>query len=112
MLKANPKLLVGSEMIFVITTSLQDLLDQAAQYNDQDVPALDEERAKQQAIVTEQAQKEQEEKHKEMYQASIDEEQYLADMVANQKTREERRREKLQLGTSKDPDVSPGTLSC
>lgn len=105
-LRTKPRTLLGSEMIFEITTSLQDLLDQIAQYTAQDVPALDEERAKQRAVVIQQAQKELEEQQKEKHRVSIEEEQYLAEMVHNQKIREERSREKMQSGTSKDHDAS------
>ncbi|KAI4287854.1 MAG: hypothetical protein L6R35_002883 [Caloplaca aegaea] len=103
-LKAKPRRLLGSEMMFEVTTSLQDLLDQAAQRRVHDVPALDQERANQQAVVTQQAKEKQEEKRKEKHQANIEEEQYLAEMVEKQKTRDERRREKLQSMTSRAPD--------
>lgn len=109
-LRTKPTTLLGSEMMFEITTSLQDLLDQVARYPVQDVPALNEERANQQAVVIQQAQKEQEDKQKEKHQASIEEEQHLAEMVANQKAREERRREKLLSGTSKNLDTTPSKL--
>ncbi|KAI4095599.1 MAG: hypothetical protein LQ344_001530 [Seirophora lacunosa] len=105
LLKTKPRTLLGSEMMFEITTALQDLLDQAAQHRAHDVPALDQERANQQAAVTRQANAKQEEKRKEKHQANIEEEQYLAEMVEKQKTREERRREKLQSVTSQDPDA-------
>lgn len=97
--------------MFEITTALQDLLDQAAQHRAHDVPALDQERANQQAAVTRQANAKQEEKRKEKHQANIEEEQYLAEMVEKQKTREERRREKLQSVTSQDPDAVAGKLA-
>lgn len=110
-LKAKPRRLLGSEMMFEVTTSLQDLLDQAAQRRVHDVPALDQERANQQAVVTQQAKEKQEEKRKEKHQANIEEEQYLAEMVEKQKTRDERRREKLQSITSRAPDSVAGKLA-
>lgn len=105
-LRSSSRALLGSdsEMMFEITSSLQDLLDQAAENKANDVPALDQERANQQAVVLQRAQEEQEEKRKEQQLANIEEEQYLADMVEKQKTREVRRREKLQPATSQDPD--------
>lgn len=110
MLKTIPIPLLGSEMMFEITTSLQDLLDRATSYPAQIVPALNEERANRQAVVLQQAQKAESERQKEKHQATMDEEQYLAEMVVNQKTREEKRREKLTSGTSKDPDADPSKL--
>lgn len=97
-------------MMYEMTSSLQDLLDRTTYYPVQDVPALNEERANREAVVLQQAQKEQAEKQKEKHQATIDEEQYLAEMVANQKSREEKRREKLTSGTSKDSDSDPSKL--
>ncbi|MCJ1313807.1 hypothetical protein MMC25_007487 [Agyrium rufum] len=43
--RTKPKSLVGSEMIFELATSIQDVLEEAAQRHSQTVPALDEERA-------------------------------------------------------------------
>ncbi|KAL8848837.1 MAG: hypothetical protein Q9221_006133 [Calogaya cf. arnoldii] len=103
-LKTKPSTLLGTEMIFEITTSLQDILDQAVQTEAESIPTLDEERANQQAITTQQAQKLQEQKEKEKVQASVEEEQYLQEMVDNQKAREAKRRTKLQTWTSQDPD--------
>lgn len=109
-LKTKPTSMLGSEMMYEITTSLQDVLDRANYHQVQDVPALNEERANREAVVLQQAQKEQAEKQKEKHQATIDEEQYLAEMVANQKSREEKRREKLTSGTSKDSNGDPSKL--
>ncbi|KAL8941474.1 MAG: hypothetical protein Q9216_002202 [Gyalolechia sp. 2 TL-2023] len=94
-LRRRPRALLGSEMIFEITTSLQDILDHAAQNQVQKIPTLEEERANQQAVVTRQVEKAQEEKRKLQHQASVEEEQFLAEMVEKQKTREERRRDKV-----------------
>ncbi|KAL8927956.1 MAG: hypothetical protein Q9208_002031 [Pyrenodesmia sp. 3 TL-2023] len=106
-LKTKPTSMLGSEMMYEITTSLQDVLDRANYHHAQEVPALNEERANREAVVLQQAQKEQAKKQKEKHQATIDEEQYLAEMVANQKSREEKRREKLTSGTSKDSNGDP-----
>ncbi|KAL9026896.1 MAG: hypothetical protein Q9196_004508 [Gyalolechia fulgens] len=105
-LRTKPRTLLGSEMIFEITTSLQDILEHAAQNLVQDVPTLEEERANQQAVVTWQAKKVQEEKRKLQHQASVEEEQYLAEMVERQKAREERRRDRVQTGTCQEPKAS------
>lgn len=103
-LRTKPKTLLGTEMVFEITSSLQDILDQALQTKAESIPTLDEERANQQAIITQQARRLQEEKEKEKLQASVEEEQYLQEMVDNQKAREAKRRIKLQTWTSQDPE--------
>ena len=110
-LKTKPKTLVGTEMIFEITASLQDILDQNLRIQTENVPTLDEERASRQAVITRQAQRLQEEKGKETTRASIEEEQYLQEMVDHQKAREERRRTKMQTCTSQDPEPIPGMLN-
>ncbi|KAI4177787.1 MAG: hypothetical protein LQ343_000251 [Gyalolechia ehrenbergii] len=103
-LRTKPRTLLGSEMIFEITTSLQDVLEHAAQNLAQKVPTLEEERANQQAVVTRQAEKAQEQKRKLQHQTSVEEEQYLAEMVEKQKAREERRRDRVQ--TTQEPNNS------
>ncbi|KAL8671839.1 MAG: hypothetical protein Q9168_003679 [Polycauliona sp. 1 TL-2023] len=103
-LKTKPKTLLGTEMIFEITASLQDILDQALQIKADNVPTLDEERANQQAITTQQARRLQAEKEQEKIQASAEEEQYLQQMVDDQKAREAKKRIKLQTWTSQDPE--------
>lgn len=52
MLRTRPRTLLGSEMIFEITTSLQDILNHAAQDLVQSVPTLEEERVIQQAVLS------------------------------------------------------------
>ncbi|KAL8779085.1 MAG: hypothetical protein Q9213_007113 [Squamulea squamosa] len=110
-LRTKPKTLLGTEMIFEITTSLQDVLDQTMQVKAENLPTLDEERANQQSLLTEQAQRLQEEKEREKAQANVEEEQYLQVMVQNQKAQEEKRRVKLQTWTSQDPEASSRKLN-
>ena len=109
-LKTKPKVLLGTEMIFEITASLQDILDQNPRIQSESVPTLDEERANRQAVITRQAQRLQEEKEKDRIRANMEEERYLQEMVHNQKAREEKRRIKLQTWTSQDPEPLPGKL--
>ena len=45
MIRQKPKTLLGSEMIYDLTTALQDILDDVSQNNAKDLPTLDEERA-------------------------------------------------------------------
>ncbi|KAL8690904.1 MAG: hypothetical protein Q9218_003756 [Villophora microphyllina] len=102
---AKPKALEGAEMIYEISSSLQDILDHAAYNKSESVPTLEEERANQQAVAMQQAQKVEEEQQREKLQASLEEEQYLGEMVRMQKTREEKRREKLQATTRQEQNA-------
>lgn len=104
-ISAKPKALLGSEMIFEITTALQDIIDHAAHGKGENVPTLEEERANQQAAASRMAQKVQEEQQREQIQASIEEEQYLGEMVLLQKSREEKRREKPHAITTQEQDT-------
>lgn len=106
LLLTKPRTLLGAEMIFEITTSLQDILDQALQRRNDNVPTLDEERASQQALITKHAEELEEEKRKVKAQASIEEEQYLQEMVESQKTR----RTRLHAETSQDLEARPSKL--
>ncbi|KAI4204441.1 MAG: hypothetical protein LQ350_001198 [Teloschistes chrysophthalmus] len=103
-ISAKPKALLGSEMIFEITTLLQDIVDHATHGKGEDVPTLEEERAIQQAVASRLALKVQEEQQKEQIQASLEEEQYLGEMVLLQKSREEKRREKPHVVTGQEHD--------
>ena len=103
-LRSRPKALVGSEMIFEITTLLQDTLDHAARAKDQTVLTLEEERANQQAAAIRQAKAEQEQREMRKHQVLVEEEQFLAEMVSTQKVKEEKRREKAH------PENSNATL--
>ncbi|KAL8640931.1 MAG: hypothetical protein Q9228_002205 [Teloschistes exilis] len=105
-LSAKPKALLGSEMIFEITTLLQDIIDHAAHGKGENVPTLEEERAIQQAAASRLAQKAQEEQQKEQIQASLEEEKYLGEMVLLQKSREEKRREKPLVVAGQEQDTN------
>lgn len=111
-LSAKPKALLGSEMIFEITTLLQDIIDHAAHGKGENVPTLEEERAIQQAAASRLAQKVQEEQQKEQIQASLEEEQYLGEMVLLQKSREEKRREKPLVVAGQEQDINQSKSAC
>ncbi|KAL8866670.1 MAG: hypothetical protein Q9174_006161 [Haloplaca sp. 1 TL-2023] len=104
-LSSRPKALVGSEMIFEITTLLQDSLDHAARAKDQTVLTLEEERANQQAAAIRQAKVEQEQREVKKHQVLVEEEQYLAEMVSTQRAKEDKRREKVQTESG---NANPG----
>ncbi|KAL8843154.1 MAG: hypothetical protein Q9170_000284 [Blastenia crenularia] len=101
-LTTKARTLLGSEMIFEVTTSLQDVLDRSAQTAGHNVPTLEEERASQQAVVHQEAKKAQEKRRQLQHEASVEEEQYLAEMVEKQKVRDERRRDKPQAEINQD----------
>lgn len=87
MIKSKPKELIGSEMIFELATSMQDILEEAIQAYAQDVPDLAKERAIQDAVAQLKAEKAQEEQRKAETQAAIEEERSLAEMVKQEKAR-------------------------
>ena len=110
-LRTKPTTLLGSEMIFEITTALQDVLDHEAQGRVHNIPTLEEERVTQQAAVFQKVQKEQEERRKLQHQASVEEEQFLAEMVEKQRAQDERRRAKMHTEPSQDIDASSSKLA-
>ncbi|KAL9100903.1 MAG: hypothetical protein Q9187_009307, partial [Circinaria calcarea] len=86
-LKSKPKTLLGSEMIFEIATSIQDILEDSVQTNVQRVPALDEERAIQEAEMQQKAEQAQELQRRQQVEAALEEERLLAQMVEQEQTR-------------------------
>ena len=101
-IKSKPKTLLGSEMIFEIATSIQDILEDSIQENVQNVPALDEERAIQEAEAQQRAQQAQELQRRQQMEAALEEERLLAQMVEQ----EQSRLAKLKVQPPKTPDSS------
>ena len=91
LLRTKPKTLLGSEMVFELAGSIQDVLEDAAQVEGQNVPTLDEERVNQVATVMKLAQQAQEQKHKEQEDASAEEERALSRMVEQEQARVQRK---------------------
>ncbi|KAL9612098.1 MAG: hypothetical protein Q9167_003285 [Letrouitia subvulpina] len=89
-LRTKSRALLGSEMIFEISTCLQDILEQAAQTKSDSVLTLEQERDRQQAAASQREQQAEEAKHQEKLQASTEEERKLAQIVSYQKVRMEK----------------------
>lgn len=90
-LMTKPKALVGSEMIFEIAGSIQDILEDAAQLEGQNVPTLDEVRVIQEATAIKLAQHVKEQKDKEQRDARAEEERTLSRMVEQEQARIKRK---------------------
>ena len=113
-LRTKTKSLLGTEMIFEIATSLQDVLDQELpQIKPVDVKALDEERAIQEAANARKAQQIEEERKKEQVRARIEEEQALSQMMEHEKTRLAKRKGKVPnaLNNANNEEDTPRALS-
>ena len=94
LLRTKPKTLLGTEMVFELAGSIQDVLEDAAQLECQSVPTLDEERVNQEATAMKLAQQAQEQKLKEQRDANAEEERALSRMVEQEQARLAKRRSK------------------
>lgn len=86
LLRDKPKAMLGSEMIFEITTEIQDILEDAVQSRAAapDLPSLEEERAVREAALSELAKEQQEEGHRKQEMAKAEEDQMLDQMMAKE----------------------------
>lgn len=102
-LKTKPKELIGSEMIYEIAVSIQDILEDAAQAQagDKDIPSLEEERIVQEAAALEKAEKEKQEELKRQQQATVDEEKSLQLLVQDKLRQRQREKEQFYRRKSK-----------
>lgn len=92
-ISSKPKSLLGSEMIFEIATSLQDILDDNA-ISLEIVPTLDEERAAREVAARLRAQQDEEGRRQQAIKAEEEEEQILLEMVKHRKSQSTRRNSK------------------
>ena len=92
-LKTKPKSLLGSEMIYEIASSLQDVIDNTG-VKKTDVPTLDEERAAREEAARLSSQKAEEERRKQELKAQEEEEKSLQELVKQRITRHETRETK------------------
>ena len=92
-LNTKPKSLLGSEMIFEIATSLQDILDNSAT-SLEIVPTLDEERAAKDLASRLKAQQDEEVKRQQAIKTEEEEEKVLLEMVRQRKSHSTRRNSK------------------
>lgn len=97
LIKAKPKDLLGSEMIYELATSIGDVLEDAilTRAKTQQAPALDKERALKEAAAQEKAQQAEQVKIQQQQDASEEEQRMLSRMVE----REQARLAKLQVKT-------------
>ena len=100
LIKSKPKTLLGSEMIYELATCIQEILEDSMQIDTQYVPALDEERKKQEAASQRKAEQAQEQERERQKAAAMEEEHLLAQMVE----REEARLAKLKINPAHEPE--------
>lgn len=103
-LRNKPQTLLGSEMIYELAVSIQDILEDAAeaQAQDQDLPSLEEERIVQEAAANERAEREKEEELRKQQAASAKEELELKQLVQDAITK---RTKALSRRKSKTPGL-------
>lgn len=89
-IRTKPKSLLGSEMIFEIVTSLQDILDNNAA-SLEIIPTLDEERAARDVAARLKTLQDEEERRQQAIKAEEEEEQTLLEMVKHRKSQSTRR---------------------
>ena len=92
-IKTKPKSLLGSEMIFEIATSLQEVLDNIATSVEL-VPTLDEERATREAAAKLKAQQDEDERRQQAMKVEEEEEKALLELVKQRKSQSTRRNSK------------------
>jgi translation initiation factor 2-alpha kinase 4 len=82
-LSNKPKTLLGSEMIYELAVSIQDVLEDVAQTQaqDKDLPSLEEERIEQEAAALQRADLEQQEELRKQKAAAVEEERALQEML-------------------------------
>lgn len=105
---SKPKSLLGSEMIFEIATSLQDILDDHTT-SPQALPTLDEERVAREVAARLKAQQDEEESRQQAIKAEEEEEQILLEMVKHRKSQSTRRNSK-SIDQLDQPVVGEGIL--
>ena len=92
-LRTKPKSLLGSEMIYEIASSLQDVIDNTG-IKRTDVPTLDEERAAREEAARLSSQKAEQERRQQELKAQEEEEKSLQELVKQRMTRHETRETK------------------
>ncbi|KAL2854653.1 anticodon binding domain of tRNAs-domain-containing protein [Aspergillus pseudodeflectus] len=120
-LRNKPKTLLGSEMIYELGVSIQDVLEDAAeaQAHDQDLPSLEEERIVQEAAATERAERAREEELRAQQAATAKEERELQQLLQNtirERNTKARRRKSRTSGLETNGDADgvlnlPGAIT-
>ncbi|RAK73401.1 putative protein kinase (Gcn2) [Aspergillus fijiensis CBS 313.89] len=96
-IRSKPKTLLGSEMIYELAVSIQDVLEDVAeaQAQDKDLPSLEEERREQEAAANQRAELERQEEIRKQEAATAEEERALQQLL------EDRLRERTKLSRRK-----------
>lgn len=121
-LRNKPNTLLGSEMIYELAVSIQDVLEDVAQAQaqDKDLPSLEEERMEQEAAALQRADLEQEEERRKQTAAAAEDERALQEMLRDKmrqrnKARILRRKSRTAGGDMSDTDDlvgnTPGAIS-
>ncbi|PYH98974.1 Serine/threonine-protein kinase [Aspergillus ellipticus CBS 707.79] len=103
-LRNKPKTLLGSEMIYEIAVSIQDVLEDVAetQAQDKDLPSLEEERMEQEAVANQRAELERQEELRKQEAATAEEERALQQLL------EDKIRERTKARLSRRKSRTPG----
>lgn len=121
-IRSKPKTLLGSEMIYELAVSIQDVLEDVAQAREQDkdLPSLEEERIEQKAAAVQRAELEKQEELRKQEAASAEEERALQEMLQDKmrqrnKARIMRRKSRTSGMDSSDVgdlvESTPGAIS-
>ncbi|KAL4890080.1 hypothetical protein BDV59DRAFT_195203 [Aspergillus ambiguus] len=121
-IRNKPKELLGSEMIYEIAVSIQDVLEDVAeaQAQDKDLPSLEEERMEQEAAANQRAEQERQEELRKQEAATAEEEralqQLLQDKIRERTKARVSRRKSRTMGMDSNSDVEsvehmPGAIS-
>ena len=107
-INTKPKSLLGSEMIFEIATSLQEILDDNSASVEL-VPTLDEERAAREVAARLKAQEDEEERRQQVIKAEEEEERTLLELMKRRKLQSARRNSK-SINESDQPFVGEDVI--
>lgn len=119
--KNKPKSFLGTEMIYELAVSIQDVLEDVAQAKaqDKDLPSLEEERMEQEAAATHQAELERQEELRKQEAATAEEERALQQLLEDKirersKARLSRRKSRTYVDSNGSTDMAeniPGAIS-
>ena len=121
-IRSKPEMLLGTEMIYELALSIQDVLEDVAQARalDKDLPSLEEERIEQEAAAVQRAELERQEELRKQEAATAEEErvlqQLLEDKIRERTNARISRRKSRTYGMDSDgaldvPENSPGAIS-
>ncbi|CAL5871831.1 uncharacterized protein PFLUO_LOCUS6084 [Penicillium psychrofluorescens] len=115
-IRNKPKTLLGSEMIYELAVSIQDVLEDVAQAREQDkdLPSLEEERMEQEAAAMQQAELDKQEELRKQEAANAEEDRALQEMIQDtirQRTKARSMRRKSRIGGVESNEVGNLTES-